>query len=386
MNIRKILLILVLGGASTGLAETNAPSALAGTNGPAATAPSTAPKIDFSSVVFNFGRVKSGEIVKHDFVFTNSGRATLQILEVKPGCGCTTAGEWDKTVEPGKTGRIPLQFNSTGFGGQIGKSAFVTCNDPGRSNLVLQITGTVWKPIDVTPAMAMFTPSSEAPTNDTRVLHIVNNLDEPVTLSDLKSTSASFKTELKEVKPGKEFDLLITLVPPFTSSTLFSTVSFKTSSTNAPLVTISAYGMVQQAVMVTPQQLTLPVGPLKTPVTTAVMVRNNSTNDFTVSDVRLDVPGVELRVTEPQTGRLYSISMTFPAGLKFQSGERPELTFKSSHPRYPLLKVPVVQLQPVAAAPATAPGAEQLRPASPLLPASPVGRLPTPRPSANPSR
>ena len=102
-------------------------------------------------------KVSSGEVVKHEFVFTNIGTATLEIKDVRPGCGCTTAGTWDKLVEPGKTGKIPLQFNSANFGGAVLKQATVTCNDPGQSNVTLQIKGTVWKAIDVTPTMAVFT-------------------------------------------------------------------------------------------------------------------------------------------------------------------------------------------------------------------------------------
>src|SRR6266545_7713144 len=120
-------------------------------------APETAgPKIQFADAVYDFGKIGAGELVKHEFVFTNIGTTTLEIKDVRPGCGCTTAGTWDKTVEPGKTGSIPLQFNSANFGGAVTKSATVTCNDPGQSNVVLQISGTVWKPIEVTPTMAVF--------------------------------------------------------------------------------------------------------------------------------------------------------------------------------------------------------------------------------------
>lgn len=108
MNKTSLLLIAVLTGGAAALAQTNLPPAPEQRG---------APKIQFDSTTFNFGRVKSGEIVKHSFVFTNSGTATLEIMDVKTGCGCTTAGAWDKKVEPGKTGIIPLQFNSTGFGG-----------------------------------------------------------------------------------------------------------------------------------------------------------------------------------------------------------------------------------------------------------------------------
>ena len=209
--------------------------------------------IQFDSTVFNFGRLKSGESAKHEFVFTNTGTATLEITAVTVGCGCTTAGEWDKKVEPGKTGKIPLQFNSGGFGGPVTKSATVACNDPARSSIMLQITGTVWKPIDLTPATAMFNLSAEALTNETRVLRIVSNLEEPVTLSDLQCNNAAFKTELKEVKPGKEFELMVTAVPPFATPMVFATITIKTSSKEVPVLRASAYVVVQQPVVVSPQ-------------------------------------------------------------------------------------------------------------------------------------
>src|SRR6266540_7073090 len=105
---------------------------------------SAGPKIQFAGTVYDFGKIGAGELVKHEFVFTNIGAATLEIKDVRPGCGCTTAGTWDKKVEPGKTGVIPLQFNSTGFSGSVTKSATVTCNDPGQSNLVLQLNAKIW--------------------------------------------------------------------------------------------------------------------------------------------------------------------------------------------------------------------------------------------------
>ena len=53
---------------------------------------SAGPKIQFAEIVYDFGKVSSGEVVKHSFVFTNIGTAKLEIKDVRPGCGCTTAG------------------------------------------------------------------------------------------------------------------------------------------------------------------------------------------------------------------------------------------------------------------------------------------------------
>jgi len=212
-------------------------------------------KIEFASKIFDFGRIKSGEVVKHDFVFTNSGTATLEISDVKPGCGCTAAGAWDKKVEPGKTGSIPLQFNSGAFSGSVTKMATVTCNAAGESNVVLELTGTIWKPIDVSPEMAVFSSAIETQTNETKVLHIVSNLEEPVTLTDLECTNLSFKAELKTVRPGKEFDLQITALPPFAAASVFTWLTLKTSSTEMPAIQARAYVIVQAPVAAAPQQV-----------------------------------------------------------------------------------------------------------------------------------
>src|SRR5262249_29786316 len=79
--------------------QTNATPAAADTN-------AAAPKIQFQTPSYDFGRVKSGEPVKYTYVFTNTGDALLTVKDVHPSCGCTTAGEWSHTVEAGKTGTI----------------------------------------------------------------------------------------------------------------------------------------------------------------------------------------------------------------------------------------------------------------------------------------
>src|SRR2546425_2503866 len=104
-----LMAAVAFGHVAAGLAQTKDGSATPGATG--APPEGAAPKIQFAEIAYDFGKVNSGVAVKHVFVFTNIGKATLQIIDVRPGCGCTTAGTWDKQVEPGKTGSIPLEFN-----------------------------------------------------------------------------------------------------------------------------------------------------------------------------------------------------------------------------------------------------------------------------------
>jgi len=163
-----------------------------------------APRIQFAETSFDFGKVKPTDKPVHDFIFTNTGKALLEITDVRPGCGCTTAGAWDKQVEPGKTGKIPLQFNPANFSGAVTKGATVTCNDPTQGSHYLQFKATVWRPLDVQPQYVYFMPVGGEATNETKVVRILSNQEEPVTLEAPHSTSAAFQTELKTIRPGKE--------------------------------------------------------------------------------------------------------------------------------------------------------------------------------------
>jgi hypothetical protein len=375
-----LLTLLLAGGAFCSVTDSpaQAEDAAPKSDNTAAPAGGSNPKIQFAEIVYDFGKVSSGDVVKHTFVFTNIGTAKLEIKDVRPGCGCTTAGTWDKEVEPGKTGSIPLQFNSANFGGTILKQATVTCNDPTQTNVVLQIKGTVWKPIEITPSMAVFNVSSESETNETKVVRIVSNLEEPLTLSDLQCTNRSFRAELKTVQPGKEFELQITALPPFTSPSMVAPVTFKTSATNMPQVSVSAYVSVQQPVTVSPTQILLSPGPITNAVHHVVTVRNSGTNSLVLSDASVNVPGAQVRVQETQPGRLFNLSVDFPAGFEVKPGQQVEVSVKSNHPKFALIKVPVFQPQiaaPAAKLPVTLPTAQVNQTKTPAS-----ATLPSPKP------
>src|SRR6266568_6024526 len=76
-----MLMILVrsLGITEAGLAQTNVDSVA---RAQALRTEALVPRIQFAQTEFDFVKIQSGEIVKHDFVFTNVGTATLEIEDV----------------------------------------------------------------------------------------------------------------------------------------------------------------------------------------------------------------------------------------------------------------------------------------------------------------
>lgn len=313
---------------------------------PAPTPPAlvAAPKIQFAANTFEFGKVPVGTVVRATFVLTNTGTAPLEIKDVRPGCGCTTAGAWDRWIEPGKTTTIALQLNTANFGGVVVKNATVTCNDPTQPTVMLMIKGEVWKPIDVQPTVVVFNPASRAASNDVRVVRVVNNSEEMITLEAPASSNPAFQPTLKIIKPGKEFQLQIAVTPPLAAGTVQGMITVKTSSTNLPLISVTAMAIVPPAVVTTPNQVMLPPGPLKGPTQITVAIRINAGAPIAVSNPAVSVSNVTVNLSEVQAGQLYNLVLDFPAGFELKPGERGNLVVNTSHPQTPFITVPILQM------------------------------------------
>lgn len=321
---------------------------------PAATNSSTngiGPKIQFDSMNYDFGRIRSGTKVRHDFVFTNTGDATLQIISINPGCHCTTVGDWTHQVEPGKTGVIPIQFDSTGFGGPIVRSPMVTCNDKGQPMVRVQLHGSVFKPLEVNPPYVSMNIPPDASEQASAVVHIINNEDEPLKLALPTSSQPSFVAELKTNSPGKNFDLIIRTVPPLAPGTSQARITVESLSTNVQPISVFAMATVQPLVSVIPAQFTLPAGPLSSNETVSVSLRNLSARPLTLSEASVDANGASPTVNVSQPGKVFIASVEFPAGFQATPGVPMELSIKTDNARFPVIKIPIRQALATAALP-----------------------------------
>ncbi len=102
-----------------------------------------APKMVFEEESFNFGTIGPGEIVKHIYKFTNSGKKTLHIRKMSSTCGCTVSEPSSYEIAGGDTGHIAVEFNSTGKIGKQFQTITLVTNDPHKSTKLLRVIGTV---------------------------------------------------------------------------------------------------------------------------------------------------------------------------------------------------------------------------------------------------
>ncbi len=85
-------------------------------------------KITFEQTSYDFGEVTEGEVVIHDFKFTNTGKVPLLITDARSTCGCTVP-DWPKAqIAPGESSVISVQFNTTNKLQQQQKPITITAN------------------------------------------------------------------------------------------------------------------------------------------------------------------------------------------------------------------------------------------------------------------
>ena len=72
--------------------------------------------VKFKELSFDFGKIKQGAPVTHDFAFTNISDAPIIIESATPSCGCTTPVKPEGAIPKGKDNKITAGFNAANVG------------------------------------------------------------------------------------------------------------------------------------------------------------------------------------------------------------------------------------------------------------------------------
>src|ERR1043166_1258724 len=115
----------------------------------------------FNEEEFTFTKIKQGDVVNHDYEFTNTGKEPLVISSASGSCGCTVP-TWPKDpIAPGAKGTIKVTFNSAGKMGMQDKTVTLQSNAK-QATMIIHLKGTVEAPPPATEA-----PATPAPAENT---------------------------------------------------------------------------------------------------------------------------------------------------------------------------------------------------------------------------
>lgn len=104
------------------------------------------PRIVFEESQWDFGKVKEGAVLTHNFVFRNNGDSSLIIQRVKTSCGCTAALASTQEIPPGQKGEIQVKFHTRGYAGNVSKFIFVESNDSDQPRKRLVVSADIEVP------------------------------------------------------------------------------------------------------------------------------------------------------------------------------------------------------------------------------------------------
>lgn len=82
----------------------------------------------FRDSVYDFGDIKQGDKVEHDFAFTNEGTLDLVITNSGSSCGCTVPSYPKGPIPPGNSGIVKVSFDSKGKSGREDKVVTLLTN------------------------------------------------------------------------------------------------------------------------------------------------------------------------------------------------------------------------------------------------------------------
>ena len=297
------------------------------------------PKVEFASPNHDFGEQWVGGQMKHTFEVKNVGDKPLKILNVKPQCGCTLAGKFDRVIEPGGTGQIPVSVNSAKLFGKFKKTIRVTTNDPSNRNATLSIAGVIKHYVTVEPRSANFRQLKPAEEKDF-TLKLTNNGEQPLELTLTKpQVGDSFTVEVVEKVPGKEFELIIHARPPYKEGRLSGSINLTTNNPRQKNLKIRVSGTALARLDIKPKQLVIS-RPKANESTRTITVTNFGNSPIHLLEATVDDDKLSLETKELEPGVKYQVAIKMPAGYKPDIAGK-TLTLKFDDSEYSKVEIPI---------------------------------------------
>ena len=209
------------------------------------------PKLVLQQTSYDFGDIKQGEKVSHDFVLSNSGGDLLTISNVSASCGCTAAKPEKNELAPGESTNLTVSFNSSGRRGKQNKTIRIFSNDPQNPEMVLTITGVVVLPGEGTGnSPTIYFPETQHDFGKVNegdkvnyTFRFVNKGETALQIKDIKTscgcTAALVSTD--NLKPGQEGTIKVELNTKNRSGKMSKTVTVQSNDPNDPSKILTVY-------------------------------------------------------------------------------------------------------------------------------------------------
>ena len=149
--------------------------------------------------------------VTTDFTFTNRSNKPVTISRYESACSCMKVEISDAKLRyaPGESGTIRAEFDMGNFSGEIDKTIALWVEGDPKDKPSITLTARVHIPviIAIEPKTLKWPLNGKA---DAQTIRIAINDPKPIHITKISSSSQSFRHELKTIKEGKSYELVVT--------------------------------------------------------------------------------------------------------------------------------------------------------------------------------
>jgi hypothetical protein len=293
------------------------------------------------------GQVAKGDKLNQDFEIRNDGSGPLEITEVRPACGCTVAS-FDKTIAPGKTGKVHVVVDTVTFTGPVAKGVTVFTNDPANPQIELTVRAKVEPYIAVKPGYARYV----IVRGEAKEGNIAQTLwapdGTPMEVIKVESPWPYLTVGYRQAQEGerqpdvdakiKQWRVDMKLSSEAPVGPLAGFVTVHTTHAKQKLIQIPVSGFVRPVVAVTPPKADFGQLEIKEPVRKSLNVRSFATEPIKVIGVDSEGQGIEAKFEPLEEGRDYAVKVTLNPGMPKGPFHR-KLSIRTDSPKSPVIEV-----------------------------------------------
>jgi hypothetical protein len=295
---------------------------------------------------FEFGAVAQGTIVVHDFEIRNVGTADLLISRIAPTCGCTAAAVSSPTVPPGKSEKIRVQFDTSGFSGSKFKQIHVRTSDRDETDFVLTLRGTIFTDVKVEPAKVDFGEVAKSSSIASRQRDFTFTLAADSDRKIQSVTSSSKSVRVFQVSRGaKSSTYRVELLSSAALGDLRERIAIAFSGDGVPALNVPVVGRIVGDVRVVPATISFGVVGGSQPIERRVQWQNLASKPVRILDISSSDSALQADLIDIQPGKQGVVALKLDP-RRFARDLRATVTMKTDNPEQPEVVVPVYGVKP----------------------------------------
>lgn len=167
--------------------------------------------LEFAQPIKELHAAADAATVTAEFEFTNKSDKPVTISKADPTCSCLKVEISGGKLKyaPGESGVVRTTFEMGNFSGTVDKMLAIYLDDDPEDKPSVQLTLRVTIPIliAVEPKTVKWDVGAKP---EPEIIHIQMAEGKTIHVTDIKSSSTAFKTELRTIEAGKRYDLVVT--------------------------------------------------------------------------------------------------------------------------------------------------------------------------------